>query len=81
MNHPFPVPLEVALCLAALAALVVISYLSHWVHAFMSRRFPQAPAPAEPEGQPREPAMVHVDGPMIMLPGNRPFIRAGEKAK
>jgi len=79
VNRPFPVAAEVLLCLAALAFLVAVSYLSRWVRQVMNRRFPKLPVavPADAGERPRD-ATVYIEGPLIMSAPDRPFTRARE---
>lgn len=64
-----PWPVEVAECLAALAAMVAIAYVSRWVRQVMDRRFPKrSPVAAETGARPPETATVYVEGPLTIRP-------------
>jgi len=78
VNRGLPIAAEVAECLGTLSLLLGVSYLSAWAHRLAARRSP-APAPAEDAGEPAPgPAVVYVDGPLIMSGPARPFVHVRE---
>jgi len=78
VNRGLPIAAEVLECLGTLGLLLGASYLSAWAH----RRFPRSPAaaPAEDAGERvPDPAVVYVQGPLIMSGPDRHFVRVREE--